>query len=240
LVADVDDRADAKVREMRERMEIAIEERDRAEDEASTNSRRRAREVEELKSKIRDLEKDIKRATDDRDEIARSEKEHKRKRDELEAVASTHSQETNEIRSAMGELRSALDGSEKQVRDAEKQRSDLRRLLDESTQKYDKLQKEFRSLQAKQKLVESSRNSMDSSRALSPSPKANGGGGAMDYVYLKTILLQFLEQKDRKVQADLVRTVLGQLLHFDKYVPFCLCSSLTLTMTALLMMKHSY
>lgn len=61
---------------------------------------------------------------------------------------------------------------------------------------------------------------MDSSRALSPSPKANGGGGAMDYVYLKTILLQFLEQKDRKVQADLVRTVLGQLLHFDKYVPF--------------------
>jgi hypothetical protein len=31
-------------------------------------------------------------------------------------------------------------------------------------------------------------------------------------------LLQFLEQRDKKRQADLVKTVLGQLLHFDKYV----------------------
>jgi len=31
--------------------------------------------------------------------------------------------------------------------------------------------------------------------------------------------LQFLEQRDKKRQADLVKTVLGQLLHFDKYVP---------------------
>jgi len=75
-LADVDDRADAKVREMRERMEAAIEERDRAEDEASTNGRRRAREVDELKQKIRDFERDLKRATDDREEVARSEKEY--------------------------------------------------------------------------------------------------------------------------------------------------------------------
>jgi len=47
----------------------------------------------------------------------------------------------------------------------------------------------------------------------------------MDYVYLKTILLQFLEQRDKKRQADLVKTVLGQLLHFDKYVPSPILSS---------------
>jgi hypothetical protein len=35
---------------------------------------------------------------------------------------------------------------------------------------------------------------------------------------LKTILLQFVELRDKKRQADLVRTVLGQLLHFDKYI----------------------
>ncbi|PSS14868.1 hypothetical protein M430DRAFT_35726 [Amorphotheca resinae ATCC 22711] len=220
LLADVDDRADAKVREMRERMETAIEERDRAEDEASTNARRRAREVEELKTKIRDFERDLKRATDDRDELLQSEKEWKRRRDELEGVSERASQEVNEIRSAMGELRSALDGSEKQVRDAEKQRTNLRKLLDDANQRYEKLQKEYKALQAKQIRLHDvpSRGSLDSGRTGSPGP-ANGGAvgpGKMDYVYLKTILLQFLEQRDKKRQADLVNTVLGQLLHFDK------------------------
>ncbi len=42
--------------------------------------------------------------------------------------------------------------------------------------------------------------------------------GRWTTLYLKTILLQFLEQRDKKRQADLVKTVLGQLLHFDKYV----------------------
>jgi chromosome segregation ATPase len=218
LLADVDDRAEAKVREMRERMEAAIEERDRAEDEASTNGRRRAREVDELKTKIRDFERDLKRATDDRDELQRSEKEWKRRRDELEGVSEKASQEVNEIRSAMGELRAALDGSEKQVRDTEKQRSDLRRMLDEGNQKYDKLQKEFKTLQAKQSRINdvSSRSSLDSGRGGSPAPVNGQGMGKTDYVYLKTILLQFLEQRDKKRQADLVKTVLGQLLHFDK------------------------
>jgi chromosome segregation ATPase len=219
LLADVDNRADTKVREMRERMETAIEERDRAEDEASTIARRRAREVDELKTKIRDYERDVKRATDDRDELQRSEKEWKQRRDELEAVSSRAGQEVSEIRAALGELRSALDSSEKQVREAEKQRGDLRRLLDEANERYDKLQKEFKVLQARQSKFGdvSSRASMDSGRALSPGGVMNGATtGQMDYVYLKTILLQFLEQKDKKRQADLVKTVLGQLLHFDQ------------------------
>ncbi|KAH8660725.1 hypothetical protein BGZ60DRAFT_111950 [Tricladium varicosporioides] len=216
LLADVDDRADAKVREMRERMEAAIDERDRAEDEASTNGRKRAREVDELKTKIRDFERDIKRATDDRDELQQAEKEWKRRRDELEGVSEKASQEVNEMRSAMGELRNALDGSEKQVREAEKQRTDLRRIVDEANQRYEKLLKDHKALQAKTSKMNdiSSRSSIDSGRAGSPNGTAQAG--KMDYVYLKTILLQFLEQKDKKRQADLVKTVLGQLLHFDK------------------------
>ena len=39
--------------------------------------------------------------------------------------------------------------------------------------------------------------------------------GAMDFVYLKNVLLQFLEQKDKKHQMQLV-PVLGMLLNFDK------------------------
>ena len=55
----------------------------------------------------------------------------------------------------------------------------------------------------------------------SPRHQANGsigsGGGSIDYVYLKNVLLQFLEQKDKKHQMQLV-PVLGMLLHFDGYV----------------------
>src|SRR5438045_8859332 len=116
----------------------------------------------------------------------------------------------------MERLREALDESENQARETEKQKTDLRRLLDDANQKYDKLQKSFKVKQ--QRLDEitsatSSRSSLD--RDSSPMRLSNGAGrGSMDYVYLKTILLQFLEQRDRKLQAQLV-PVLGKLLHFD-------------------------
>ena len=38
---------------------------------------------------------------------------------------------------------------------------------------------------------------------------------SVDYVYLKNILLQFLEQRDKKHQMQLI-PVLGMLLHFDR------------------------
>lgn len=62
----------------------------------------------------------------------------------------------------------------------------------------------------------------------SPTPKgtsssatsADGSNGhiptPIDYVYLKNVLLQFLEQKDKKHQMQLI-PVLGMLLHFDRY-----------------------
>jgi chromosome segregation ATPase len=219
LLQDVDERADTKVREMRESLEAAIEERDRVEDEASTNGRRRAREVEDLRDKTRDMERDLKRANDEREELERSQKEWRRRREELEKISERATQEVSEIHSAMDELRGALDGSEKQAREAEKQKSDLRRLLDDANQKYEKLQ---RSLRAKQQRLDeltsspSSRSSME--RDSSPVKVPNGTlNGVTDYVYLKTILLQFLEQRDKKLQAQLV-PVLGKLLHFDKYV----------------------
>ena len=74
----------------------------------------------------------------------------------------------------------------------------------------------------------SSRSSLDvdalRSRAMSPAPKAAGTPGGTEASagpksastdYLKNVLLQFLEQKDKKHQMQLV-PVLGMLLHFDK------------------------
>ena len=45
--------------------------------------------------------------------------------------------------------------------------------------------------------------------------EANNANAPMDYVYLKNVLLQFLEQRDKKHQMQLI-PVLGMLLHFDK------------------------
>ena len=95
---------------------------------------------------------------------------------------------------------------------------------------------ELRSLQnAKTKAMDSeaqtSRSSLESTpsrtRLSSPAPKtktnsSNAGDGStalaagnMDYVYLKNVLLQFLEQRDKKHQMQLI-PVLGMLLHFDR------------------------
>lgn len=203
---------------MKERMEAAVEERDRIEDEASTNARRRSREVDELKNKVKDAERDLKRAEQDRGNLERLQKDLKKREELLESSSEKAQQEANEIRGAMGTLRDALDQSEKQARDAEKQKADLRRLLDEANQRYEKLQKAHRAMSEKLASSPSGRPSIDGSSIRSSSTQRdnnNAMNGNMDYVYLKTILLQFLEQKDKRHQAQLV-PVLGKLLHFDK------------------------
>jgi hypothetical protein len=116
------------------------------------------------------------------------------------------------MRSTVANLRSTLDASEQQVRDVEKKNTDLRRMLDEHRLKFDRVNKDYKA--AKEKLEAtargSGRNSMDSASG------ANGPSAAnQDALYLKTILLQFLEQKDNRLRAQLV-PVLGKLLKFDK------------------------
>ncbi|KAH0543718.1 hypothetical protein FGG08_002034 [Glutinoglossum americanum] len=239
LLADVEGRADAKVREMRERMEVAIEERDRAEDEASTIGRKRSREVEELKGKVRDVENNLRRVQEEKEEWEKTENGWQKTRDELRSKAEQSADIVKDYQQAMGELRDALDGSEKQVKDLDKQKSDLQRTTEEMQHRIDKLQRsnkaladELRPIQSAKikgfgSEAQSSRSSLDSSPSRSdPTPKrkdpALSGSdtpkgrmvNAMDYVYLKNVLLQFLEQKDKKLQQMLI-PVLAQLLHFD-------------------------
>lgn len=141
LLADVEGRADARTREMKERMDNAIEERDRIEDEASTAGRRRARELEELRNKLRDVERNLRRAEEDREELEAAQKDWKRRREDLENRSEQSTTEANEVRKAMSELRDALDESERQARELEKQRNDLRRSVEETQQRLEKLQK---------------------------------------------------------------------------------------------------
>ncbi|KAI9861942.1 MAG: hypothetical protein M1813_005012 [Trichoglossum hirsutum] len=234
LLADVEGRADAKVREMRERMEVSIEERDRAEDEASTIGRKRSREIEELKSKVRDVESNLRRMQEEKEEWGKVEDGWRKTRDELQARAEQSADVVKDVQQAMGELRDALDESERQVKDLDKQKSDLRKTIEEMQHRTEKLQKsnkaladELRSIQSTKikgfgSEAQSSRSSLDSDPMSKRKDPASLGGdslkgrgvGAMDYVYLKNVLLQFLEQKDKKLQQMLI-PVLAQLLHFD-------------------------
>ncbi|KAI5463938.1 hypothetical protein BGZ63DRAFT_421028 [Mariannaea sp. PMI_226] len=214
LLADVDERADNKVREMRSRMETAMEERDRIEDESSTLARRKARETEDVKQRVRDLEREVKTLSHERDELEQREKEWRRRREELESVEEKAEAETAEMRTTVSQLRTALDASENQVREVEKQRVELRRMLEESRQRYEKLSKDLKAAQTKL-LANSSRSSFDSVRSGTNGSQGSGAGASADTVYLKTILLQFLEQKDSKLRTQLV-PVLGKLLRFDK------------------------
>ena len=144
LLVDVEARADSKVREMRERMETAIEERDRAEDEVSTVGRKRGREVEELKSKVRTAERDVRAAEEERQELASAQIQWKAKRQELESLIEKSAKEVDDVRHAMGELRDALDESEKQASALEKQKTELRHELQDRQDRLDKFRSSYK------------------------------------------------------------------------------------------------
>ena len=242
LLAEVEGRADIRVREMKERLDTALEERDKAEDDASIASRRRARELEDLRSKLRESQRELKRTEEEKDGLEGLERDWKKRRDDLEQQAGSATKEAEEVRRAMGTLRDALDESEKQVRELEKQKSELRRNIEETQQRLDRAHKsnkvmadEVKSIQARTKPQasqdQSVRSSIDSIRPQlrglnSPPMKAGShtpssstdtvnGQAAPSKDYLKNVLLQFLEQKDKKHQMQLV-PVLGVLLHFDR------------------------
>ena len=256
ILSDIEGRADARVKEMRERMDVAIQERDQAEEEASTIGRRRKRELDELRSKLNEAERDLRRAREERLDLERLEQKLRQDQSANERRAEQATQEASEAKKAMSELRDALDEGERQSQDLESEKQAAQRSLEDVQARLEKLQTthkvrheniwtpenvltygktlsdELRSVRtAKSKTNESgghsSRSSVDSpapGRVASPqsicrnSPKSSpGNSGNVDYVYLKNVLLQFLEQRDRKHQVQLV-PVLGMLLHFDKYV----------------------
>ncbi|CRG88635.1 Golgin IMH1 [Talaromyces islandicus] len=240
LLNNVQSEAEKTIHGLKTSLNSAIEERDKADDEASMMGRRRARELEELKNKVRDTEKALKTAENDREELEYSTRAWKRQRDDLELRVERSTQEAKEARQAMEELRDALDKSEKQVGEMKEEKSKLRRSIEESNNRIEKLRKankalteEFRAGQNNLKRpsttesgVLSSRSSIDSpnrragsrerdSSATRSETPSGSGRGQLDYIYLKNVLLQFLEQKDKNYQKQLI-PVLGMLLHFDR------------------------
>lgn len=141
LLGDVENRAESRVKELKERTDILIQERDRAEDEASTMGRRRTRELEDLKNRLRDLERELKHASDDKFDTERNRKDLLRQLDENGQKVTQAMQELSDTRSAMDELRTALDDSERHYRDSEAEKTELKRSLDDSQSRLEKAQR---------------------------------------------------------------------------------------------------
>ncbi|KAI5305841.1 hypothetical protein KEM56_003166, partial [Ascosphaera pollenicola] len=146
LLADVEARTEAKIRDYKERLETTIEERDKAEDEASTVSRKRAREMEELKNRVRDAEKALRRAEEDKEELESKSKDWKKKKSELETETEKAKTELVDVQNAMEQLRDALDESEKTIHELEKEKKELRRSVEETTARLDKLRRANKAL----------------------------------------------------------------------------------------------
>jgi DNA repair exonuclease SbcCD ATPase subunit len=239
LLNESDSRAETRIKEMRARMDIAIEERDRAEETASTLTRRRARELDDLKSKVRDAERALTRAVEEKEELSRAESELRRQKEDIEKRIRNDEDEVKEVRNAMSQLREALDDTENSRKQLESERADLKKALEDTTARLEKLQKSSKEMSDQLKAAKvrtaidpsihsSTRSSVESTRSPSrigsPIPPGSLGKGrigslageaGVDYVYLKNVLLQFLEQRDKKHQMQLI-PVLGMLLHFDK------------------------
>lgn len=141
LLSEVESRANARVKELRERMEVAVQERDRAEEEASVAGRRKGREMDELKNRTRDAEKNLKQALEEKTEVERLERELRKRSEEDIRRREQMTQEASEVRKAMSELRDALDEGERQARELEVEKSDVKRALDDLQGRFDKAQK---------------------------------------------------------------------------------------------------
>ena len=198
LLANARQSADNKERDVRERMERAVEERDTFEEQLSTLARSKSREAEEYRHKIRDLQREVKELAGEKADLELKEREWRRRHDELESYEEKTNTEVSEMRETISKLRTTLDASEAQARDMMEEHSKLRRALDEKELQHEKASKELRAV--KEKIA------------------AKGDEvTAPNAMYMKTVLLQFLEQKDNRMREQLV-PVLGKLLQFDKLV----------------------
>ncbi|KAF8537690.1 hypothetical protein BDD12DRAFT_794770 [Trichophaea hybrida] len=228
MLSEVETRHEARTREMKERIDTACDERDKAEEEVATIGRRRAREIEELKDKLRDAERGLRRAEEARELTEKELGGLKNSKARMEEILERERRELGDTKKAMSSMTSALDDTDGQVREIERQKTELRRRAEQAESKYEKLQKQHRTLQDEVRSIQTmrakaidaegrpgSRSSMDSARSSRPmSPKPRTPSVGVDLVYLKNVLLQFMELKDKNQQKQLV-PALKMLLDLD-------------------------
>lgn len=219
LIEDVKNERDRKVREMQEERDRAMEERDRADDEASSIGRRKAREIQDLKAKLSEAEKEASKAQEAREDAERRERDFRTLRDDLERRAAKAEEDLTQRRDAMAQIQETLDESQRLHAGLDREKGELQRALEERQARLEKVQKASRAmaeeLAALKRSAGSARTSVDSSRVTSPVPPSRGGAHTplagqvlgddmINRAVIRSTLLNFMQQKDKRVQMSMV------------------------------------
>ncbi|KAL6797848.1 vesicular transport protein [Trichoderma sp. SZMC 28013] len=221
LLAESEQQGEAKLREMRNRIDTITAEQERLDAESSSMMRKHVKQTADLKTRIKELDAEVKELNAEKVELEERERSWRRRREELESIELRTETESTELRNTISSLRSALDASELQVRDGEKIKANLRKEFESLQLLHDKLSKELKAAQTKAAAAASgvgqsrSSSGVSTSRTSMDSTRTAGAAELSDMEYLKTILLQFLQQKDARLRKQLV-PVLGKILKFDK------------------------
>ncbi|KAK4071068.1 uncharacterized protein Triagg1_6435 [Trichoderma aggressivum f. europaeum] len=221
LLADSEQKGEAKLRDMRTRLDNLTADQDQLNAEASSLMRKNLKQAADLKARVRELEAELKDLHAEKAELEERERSWRRRRDELESIELRTETESTELRNTISSLRSALDASELQLRDGEKIKANLRKEYESLQLLHDKLSKELKAAQTKATVAASgvgqsrSSSGVSTSRTSTDSTRTTAANELSDMDYLKTILLQFLQQKDGRLRTQLV-PVLGKILKFDK------------------------
>lgn len=139
LLSEIEGSQESRLREMRQRMESAIAERDKAEDEAAYNGKKRAREVEDLKEKLIDMERTSRKASLEKQDLQISFENLQRASESARALHEAKDRDVSELRGTMSELSHSLREAESQISSLEQDRITLRSALKDCTTKLDRL-----------------------------------------------------------------------------------------------------
>ncbi|KAK9475972.1 hypothetical protein V1514DRAFT_338305 [Lipomyces japonicus] len=236
LLTEAEEKQEGVVREFKERIDVASEERDRAEKEAVSISKRKSRDIEEIKAKGREVERKLGLAEEERSKLTSELNDLRSARERAEEKAQLAANEMEETRKVLTELRSALETTETQLEESEKSRQESKRVVEDFQEKIDRLQRsnnklseDIRTLQAfrvtadASKSPKTSRSVSSLSLSIASARERTGSTTGSTYVpyeenenlsipYIKNVLLGFLERKDQQQQ---LMPVVSTILQFE-------------------------
>ncbi|KAK9237180.1 hypothetical protein V1525DRAFT_361383 [Lipomyces kononenkoae] len=161
LLSDAESKQEVSVRELKEQVSVLMEERDRAEKEAVAISRRKSREMEDLKIKVREQERRLGMADEERSKLTAELNDLRAARERADEKANLASTEMDETRKVLTELRTVLENTETQLYEAEANRKELKRLAEDTQGKVERLQKTNRTLSEELQSFQTAKFTMD-------------------------------------------------------------------------------
>ena len=238
LLTDTEGSQDVKFKEVSEKLAAMTEERDQLEAEAAQLVKRRNRELDGLKARIRELEESLDIVQQEKSRYHKDISELRSSRSHADEKLAAAEQEAEEAREVVTQLKENLSRTEAALKQSTRTIASLKKVVEESQSRVDKLylnqttlNNDIKALQAekaklKQQLDASGGAGAQSGRS-SPAPLSSpsspartdsaNSASAPNIPYIRNVLLGFLEHKEqRQMLMPVVKTVLGFQVEDEK------------------------